>query len=186
MKIFKRIRRCLNEWRSSIPWILSSIRKRIPSRRLRMILLKMEGAKISPNVSIFASVDVRYPNGLVIGEGCAIGPKVLLDARKGLVIHKNVTIAYDAIIWTVHHDMNSIDFHTIGGGVEIEDYAWICSRSIILPNVHIGKGAVVASGAIVTKDVEPFSIVAGIPAKVIGKRDEKEFNYTPYFPLHIV
>lgn len=173
-------------WRATIPYLKMAIIRRIPSRHLRIGLLRLEGARISKHVSMFASVDIRNPKGLVIEEGSSIGPKVLLDARKGIHLEKNVTIAYDAIIWTLHHDMNSVDFHTIGGPVEIGEYAWICSRSIILPGVKIGKGAVVASGAVVTKDVDPFSIVAGIPAKKIGERSHNNYNYTPCFDIHIV
>ena len=177
---------CYKTWRSTLPWLRMSLVRHIPSKRLRIKVLNWLGGRISKRVSMFASVDVRNPKGLIIEEGCSIGPKVLLDARQGLHIHRNVTIAYDAIIWTLHHDMNSIDFKTIGGPVEIDDYAWICSRSIILPGIKIGKGAVVASGAIVTKDVEPFSVVAGIPAKKIGERQQKELKYTPYYHIHIV
>ena len=70
--------------------------------------------------------------------------------------------------------MNSTDFHVVGGPVEIEEYAWICSRSIVLPGVRIGKGAVVASGAIVTNDVEPYAIVFGSPARFYKYRECKE------------
>ncbi len=135
---------------------------------------------------MFASVDIRNPKGLIIEEGCSIGPKVLLDARRGIHLHKNVTVAYDAIIWTLQHDMNSIDFNTVGGPVEVGEYAWICSRSIILPGVKIGRGAVIASGAVVTKDVDDYTIVGGIPAKKIGERGIKDFNYQPFFNIHIV
>lgn len=108
-----------------------------------------------------------------------------MDARKGLSIGKNVTIAFDAIIWSLHHDYNSTDFRADGAPVAIEDYAWICSRAIILPGVRIGKGAVVASGAVVTKDVEPYTVVGGVPAKKIAERRE-DLDYKPYFKLHIV
>ena len=67
--------------------------------------------------------------------------------------------------------------HTYSGHaakVVIEDYVWISSRATILPGVHIGKGAVIASGAVVTNDVPENAIVGGVPAKVIGKR---ECNY---------
>lgn len=101
----------------------------------------------------------------------------MLDGRKGLKIGRSVVIAYEAIIWTLNHDYNDVHFCGKGASVEIDDYAWICSRSMILPGIKIGKGAVVASGAIVTKDVPPYSIVAGIPAKVIGKRMEKAYDY---------
>ena len=106
-----------------------------------------------------------------------IGPKCLLDARKGLTIHKNAVIAYEAIIWSLNHDYNDLHFCGIGAPTEIGEYAWICSRSIILPGVKIGKGAIVASNAVVTKDVPDYAIVGGIPAKVIGHREEKDFQY---------
>ena len=182
----KRLKTWLSSWRNSFPWISVTIIKHIPSKTFRMWLLRIAGAKISTSVSMFASVDVRNPKGLIIEEGCSIGPKVLLDARSGLVLHRNVTVAYDSIIWTLHHDMNSLSFQAIGGPVEIGEYAWICSRSIILPGIKIGKCAVVASGAVVTKDVEDYAIVAGIPARVIGKREELDFNYCPSNSLHIV
>ena len=105
---------------------------------------------------------------------------------KGFRLKKNVTIACETIIWTLHHDYNDKNFKTVGDKVIIDEYAWICSRVVILPGVTIGKGAVVASGSVVTKSVAPFTIVGGVPAKQIGKRDEKEYEYVPAFPLHIV
>ncbi len=86
-------------------------------------------------------------------------------------------IAYEAIIWTLNHDYNDINFCGKGAPVEIGEYVWICSRSIILPGIKIGKGAVVASGAIVTKDVPDYAIVGGVPAKVIGHREENDYQY---------
>lgn len=173
-------------WKNSLDWLFIALVKRTPSRRLRMALLRWRGAKIANNVAMFASVEVRNPSGLEIDEGCSIGPKVLLDARKGLEIHKSVTIAYDAIIWTLHHDMNAPDFPVCGAKTIIDDYAWICSRAILLPGIHIGKGAVVASGAVVTKDVAPYTIVGGIPAKPIGIRKEIDFSYSAFGKLHCV
>ncbi|WP_425562996.1 DapH/DapD/GlmU-related protein [Mucilaginibacter gynuensis] len=76
------------------------------------------------------------------------------------------------MIWTLHHDYNTTDFAQVGKTVVIEDYAWLCSRSVILPGVTIGKGAVVAAGAVVTRDVQPYTVVGGIPAKPIAKRME--------------
>lgn len=90
----------------------------------------------------------------------------MLDGRKGLQIGDNVTIAYEAIIWTLNHDYNDIHFCGKGNAVVIGNFSWICSRSIILPGIRVGEGAIVASGAIVTKDVPEYAIVAGIPAKL--------------------
>lgn len=83
------------------------------------------------------------------------------------------------MIWTMHHDYNDINFKAVGSPVIIEDFAWVCSRAIILPGITIGKGAVVASGAVVVKDVEAWTVVGGVPAKKIGDRDKKQYNYIP-------
>lgn len=94
----------------------------------------------------------------------------------GVIIGNNVDIAQEVNIWTEQHDYNSPDFVSIEKPVVIEDYAWIASRATILPGVTIGRGAVVACGAVVTKDVPPLCIVAGVPAKQIGIRKDV-FNY---------
>lgn len=133
--------------------------------------------KASRDVLFYPRFTVRNPKGLKIEEGAIIGPRCLLDARKGLTIHRNAVIAYEAIIWSWNHDYNDEYFCGKGSSTEIGAYAWICSRSIILPGVKIGEGAVVASGAIVTKDVPPYTIVGGVPAKIIGQREKKIYKY---------
>ncbi len=139
--------------------------------------LRKMGVRTSGNIRIYQGFHLRNPKGIYIGDGVSIGPNVLLDGRKELYIGNNVVIAYEAIIWTLNHDYNDIHFSGKGAPVVIGDYAWICCRSIILPGIKIGEGAVVASGAVVTKDVPPYSIVAGVPARVIGSREKKNWNY---------
>lgn len=174
------------KWNESWSWLSMLFITNFPSRHVRMFLLRRKGATIAENVSIWRGVEIRNPKGLFIGSGCAIGPGVTLDARKGLKIGNNVTVAKDAIIWTLHHDMNSTDFHTIGAETVIEDYAWVCSRSILLPGVHVGRGAVIASGAVLSKNADSQSIMVGVPAKKIGERKDTAFNYMPFYDLHIV
>ena len=125
----------------------------------------------------YPGFSIRNPKGLVIEDGVFVGPKCLLDARRGLTIKKNAAIAYEAIIWSLNHDYNDIHFCGKGAPTIIEEYAWICSRSIIMPGVKVGKYAIVASGAVVTKDVPPYAIVGGVPAKIIGHRERNEYNY---------
>ena len=158
-------------------WFINTIIANFPSKRVRYIYLKKKGMTLAKNVRFYAGFHIRFPRGISIADGVNIGPKVLLDGRMGLTIEKSATIAYNAIIWTMNHDYNDEGFKAKGGPVNIGAYAWICSNSIILPGVTIGEGAVVASGAIVTKDVPPYAIVGGVPAKVIGKREQKEYKY---------
>ncbi|WP_371832462.1 acyltransferase [Rhodococcoides fascians] len=150
---------------------------RLPSRRLRTKLLTaVFGAKIDAGVCIYRWREVRNPEGLQIERGSIIGSDALLDARCGLRIGRNVNLSSEVAIWTLQHDFDSPTFATKGGPVDIGDRAWISFRAIILPGVRIGEGAVVAAGSIVTKDVEPFDVVAGIPAKKIGSRN-RELTY---------
>ena len=149
----------------------------LPSKTLRNVLIRFSGVKASKDVFFYPGFTIRNPKGLIIEDGVYIGPKCLLDARRGLTIHRNAVIAYEAIIWSLNHDYNDIHFKGKGAPTEIGEYAWICSRSIILPGIIIGKGAIVASGAIVTKDVPDFAIVGGVPAKIIGYREEKDYQY---------
>ena len=172
------IRKVINGIIGGIKWNLTT--RIIPnffSQNLRNWGMRLLGVKMSKNVKLYAGFSVRSPKNLVLEDGVNIGPKVLLDARCGLTIRQNAVIAYDAIIWTLNHDYNDENFCGKGAPVEIGRYAWVCSRSIILPGVNVGEGAIVASGAIVTKDVAPYTIVAGIPAKVIGKREIKQYQY---------
>ena len=112
------------------------------------------------------------------------GGKGLLKWVRGVLlafitIGKDVCLASNICIWSLHHDYNDIHFAAKGAPVRIEDYAWLCSHCIILPGVTIGKGAVVASGAVVTKDIEAWTVGGGVPDKPIGKREEKKYDYHP-------
>lgn len=158
-------------------WLTNTIICHIPSNKIRQIWLKTLGMRICGDIMIYDGFHIRNPRGIIIESGVSIGPNVLLDGRRGLSLGKGTVIAYGAVIWTLHHDYNDDNFCGKGATVEIGDHAWICSRAIILPGVKIGKAAIIASGAIVTKDVPPYSIVGGIPAKIIGHRDQKNYNY---------
>lgn len=118
-----------------------------------------------------------------IGDNCVVNPDCLLDGRNGkIIIHNNVDIARGSWIFTLEHDPHS-DYHaTKYGDVIIEEHVWIASRVTILPGVRIGKGSVIASGAVVTKDIPPMSIAGGIPAKVIGQRQSKLLYKNDFFP----
>lgn len=112
-----------------------------------------------------------YEKNLEIGENCCINRRCHLDCRGKISIKNNVSISPECVLITGSHDHNSKDFSYISGRITINDYAWLGTRVMILPNVEIGEGAVICAGAVVTKDVEPYMIVAGIPAKVIGQRN---------------
>lgn len=168
-----------------IQWIVFPCLLSFPSRKVRILAIKIQGAHIGKNASVLRYVEFMNPRNVSIGQHSIINQRVLLDGRGAkLIIGNNVDVARETNIWTMEHDPNSSNHVSRSADVIIEDYVWIASRVTILPGVRIGKGAVIASGAIVTKDVPSMAIVGGIPAKIIGYRHNEltyTLNYRPLF-----
>jgi acetyltransferase-like isoleucine patch superfamily enzyme len=158
-------------------FLLSHYFMRIPSQTIRHSILKLWGLKLGERSLIHMGAEIRNPQGIEIGSTSIIGHNCTLDGRGGLNIGNNVNLSSEVMIWTMQHDPQSSCFGVESFPVVIEDYVWISCRSIILPGVTIGKGSVVAAGAVVTKSVQPYSIVGGVPAKTIGQRTQA-LDYT--------
>mgnify|MGYP000089753019 CR=1 FL=1 len=151
----------------------------LPCVSLRKLLYQILGGKIAHNSVFHFKTEIRNIFSLVVGKGSIIGDNCILDARNGLIIKDNVNISSNVSIYTLQHDHRSSDFSCVFSKenmVKIENRVWIGPNVIVLPGVTIGEGAVCCAGSIVTKDVEPFSIVAGIPAKKISTRN-RNINY---------
>ena len=144
---------------------------KLPSQRGRRWLYRLRKMKISNQSVIYGGVEVRAPQRIRIGDGTVIGHNSILDGRYGITLGNSVNLSTGVWIWTMEHDVNSSTCAATGASVVIKDYAWLGGRCIIMPGVTVGRGAVVASGAVVTRDVPEFAIVGGVPARVIGERD---------------
>ncbi len=149
----------------------------VPLHSFRLLIYKSAGINIGKGSKIHIGARFFYPENIVIGKGTIIGDNVFLDGRAKLIIGDHVDIASQVMILNSEHDINSADFHPIEGPVEIGDYVFIGPRAIILPGVRLGKGAIIAAGAVVTKNVEDYRIVGGVPAEGIGERKAKDLNY---------
>ncbi|MBI5122417.1 acyltransferase [Candidatus Roizmanbacteria bacterium] len=148
-----------------------------PSHLVRRFFYRLAGVVIGSGSAIHIGARFYKPENISIGKDTIVGEFAVLDGRAKLIIGDHVDIASEVMIYNSQHDIKSHDFHATSDTVVIEDYVFIGPRAIILPGVKIGRGGVVAAGAIVTKDVNPFEIVGGVPAKVIGERGNKEPNY---------
>ncbi len=149
----------------------------VPVHTVRRFFYALAGVKIGTGSAIHTGARFYNPQNIKIGEDTIIGENCVLDGRDNLKIGNHVDIATDVMIYNAQHDIESPEFAPVRSRVEIGDYVFIGPRSIILPGVTIGKGAVVAAGAVVTKDIEEYSIVGGVPAKEIGTRTVKDLNY---------
>lgn len=170
MSLIKSIKRMVRPFFFGFLYLTLKVVGKVPSHFLRNCLYKLYGVRLGNKVVIYSGAEIRSPKDLTIGDGSIVGHDTILDARNGIIIGKNVNFSTGVWIWTMQHDYRDPQFGACGGMVEIDDYAWISCRVTILPGIKIGKGAVVAAGSVVTKDVEPFAVVGGVPAKKIGER----------------
>jgi len=149
----------------------------LPSHFMRCFFYRLAGIKIGKGSTIHMGARFYDPRNIEIGQDSIIGEGVVLDGRDKLIIGNHVDIASEVMIYNSEHDINDPHFLAKKSSVFIDDYVFIGPRAIILPGVKIGKGAIVAASAVVTKDVPPFAIVGGVPAKIIGERRIKNLSY---------
>jgi acetyltransferase-like isoleucine patch superfamily enzyme len=152
----------------------------LPFFRLKKILLKVAGIKIGNRSYIHTPVRFFSFKNLYIGDHTTVNPNCYLDARSTIRIGNNVNVAHNTKIYTLGHDINSPALSLVGAAVEIEDDVFIFSNAMIMPGVKIGKGAVVFPGSVVVKDVAPYTVVGGNPARFIKDRKRIEFEKTDY------
>lgn len=162
-------------------WMLYQIGL-FPSNHIRKYVYKLLGAKIGSDVVFHFRTELRCPTGLGVGHGTIIGDNVILDCRNNISIGSNVNISSNVSIYTQQHNYKTPEFHSYKPidrrlDVVIGDRVWLGANVIVLPGVTIGEGAVCCAGCVVTKNVDPYAVVSGIPAKKISERPQN-LTYT--------
>ena len=138
---------------------------------MRRWLYRLARFDVDRSATLQGSVRFFHVGRLKIGAGSLVNRGVYLDNRAGITIGEQVSIAHDVRIYTMGHDVHDPTFATKGQAVRIDDYAVLFAGAMVMPGVHLGAGAVVMAGAVVTGDVAPYRIVGGNPAKDIGRRE---------------
>ncbi|CAN5193980.1 N/A [soil metagenome] len=149
----------------------------VPSHLFRRFFYRLAGVRIGEGSTLHMGIKFYEPSNITIGKDTIIGEGTVLDGREKISIGDHVDIASEVMIYNAEHNVQDEHFSAIEEKVVIEDYVFIGPRAIILPGITIGKGAVVGAGAVVTKDVAPFCIVGGVPAKHISERKPKDLRY---------
>lgn len=173
VKIFIRIKTILLEFWLMILRFIGFI----PLHFIRKFFYLLSGVNLPWDSTIHIGANFFNPSNISIGHDTIIGDHCFMDGRAPLKIGNHVGIASQVLIYNDEHDINSSDYGNSFGPVEIGDYVFIGPRAIILPNTTIGKGAVVAAGAVVIKNIPDFEIWGGVPAKKISDRKIDKPNY---------
>jgi len=169
--------RFYNWWMDFELMLIHFVSLHLPIYFIRRFVFTLAGVKIGRGTMVHMGAKFFDPKGVRIGEDTMIGTGAFLDGRAALVIGSHVDIASEVMIYNSEHDIDDEYFGATTAPVEIGDYAFIGPRVIILPGVKIGKGAIIAAGAVVTKDVEAFKMVGGVPAREIGERKNRDLHY---------
>ncbi len=163
-------------------YITNRLVARIPFHFIRLFFYRYcLGFEIETGSHIFMDGWFDTKRNFKMGRNSIVNQKCRLDNRGGIFIGDNVSISSEVCIITADHDPQSSNFSGRIRSVNIEDYVFIGTRAMILPGVTLGKGSFVAAGAVVTKNVTPFTIVAGVPAKPIGSR-RSDLHYSASYP----
>lgn len=136
----------------------------------RRLLLRCFGAKIGRGTFPYASVKIWAPWNLEIGDHSALAEEVDCYCVDRVVIGSHVTVSQYSFLCTASHDYEDPHMALITAPITIGDGAWVAADAFIGPGVNIGEGAVVAARASVFRDVPPWTVVAGNPARVIKQR----------------
>jgi putative colanic acid biosynthesis acetyltransferase WcaF len=137
----------------------------------RRLILRLFGAEVGEQVHVYPSAHLFMPWNVQIGDWSALGDDVFVYSLGKVRIGKNVTLSYRTHVCAGSHDLEDPSMPLLKPPVRIEDAAWIGTDAFIGPGVTVGHGAIVGARAVVVKDVEPFDVVAGNPARVIGRRN---------------
>jgi maltose O-acetyltransferase len=174
--------------REGVKYSTNHVISHVPSRRLRRgWYRRVLGWEIGANASILLGLQVQMAGlrrKVRIGRNTVINYDCLVHVTGGLEIGDNVSVSPGVWLVTGSHDVNDPLHRSIYLPIKIGDYAFIGMRATVLGGITIGEGAVVMSGAMVTRDVPPYAIVGGVPAKVVGQREltnpTYQLDYHPF------
>jgi putative colanic acid biosynthesis acetyltransferase WcaF len=158
-------------WR--VLWMLARPLFRLSPRPCfgwRRFLLRCFGAKIGRNVHVYPSATIYFPWNLEAGEESAIGEYAFIYNLGRVTIGARATISLRAHLCAGTHDHTKVNFPLLRLPVNIGSDAWICADAFVGPGVTIGEGGVVGAGAVAMRDVKPWMIVVGNPARAIRRR----------------
>jgi putative colanic acid biosynthesis acetyltransferase WcaF len=137
----------------------------------RRLLLRLFGARVGRDAHVYPSARIYLPWNLTLGDECSIGEWALVYNLGPVTIGDRATVSHRAHLCAGTHDYRDPTLPLLRLPIEIGPQAWVCADAFVGPGCKVGDGAIVGAGAVVVKDVPPWQIVAGNPARVIKPRE---------------
>ena len=154
----------------SVCWLILCRWTPNPLHRWRVFVLKCFGAKLGQNNLIYPNCKIWAPWLLETEEVVTIGPGVELYNPGGVYLGHHSILSQDAYLCGATHDFNSSEFTYIKRKITLEPYVWICAKAVVLPGVFCAEGSVLGASSVASRDLSPWSVYAGNPAKYIKER----------------
>ena len=136
----------------------------------RIMLLRLFGAKIGYGCHIYPGAKIWAPWNLQCEDVVAIADEAIIYNPSLVTLKSHSTVSQQAYLCGASHDYNDPEFKLISAKIVLSEYSWVCARATVQMGVALGEGAVLALGAVATKDLDAWGVYAGIPAKKINER----------------
>ena len=144
----------------------------LPGSALRVLLLRLFGARIGAGVRLKPGLRVKFPWRLCVGDHAWLGENVWLDNLAEIRIGDHCCVSQGAHLCTGSHDWTREGFDLVTRPIRLEDQSWICARAVVGPGVRVGQGAVLALGSVATHDLAPWQVHQGVPARPVRPRGQ--------------
>ena len=156
-------------WTLFARWLPRSI-----GRRWKNLLLRLFGAKLAKSAHVYSSAKIYYPANLIMGENTCLASDVDCYNVAPIILEDNVTVSQGTYLCTASHDITDASNPLVTASIILRDQSWIGARAFVGMGVEVGQGAVVGATASVYKNVEPWTVVGGNPAKFLKNRIVKQ------------
>src|SRR5580698_9494182 len=162
----------------SIVWTLLFSTSPRPLHSWRAFLLRGFGAKLGPNCHFYPRSRVWAPWNLECADGVTLGDEAEIYNPSLVTMGSHAIVSQQAYICGATHDYNDPAFPLISFPMSLGAYAWVCARASVSPGVNLGDGAVLGLGSVATRDMEPWTVYAGVPAQAVKQRAGREQHNT--------
>lgn len=150
----------------------------VPLHAWRCFLLRAFGAKLGKSNFIYPTSKVWAPWLLETEDVVTLGPDVEVYNPGGVYLGHHTILSQGAFLCGATHDYNRFTFDYITKPIRTEAYTWICAKAMVLPGVTAGEGSVLGAGAVIGKNMAPWTVYAGNPAKAVKERERFDVNQT--------